>query len=75
MHTNFDFENSNRQFALIPIPQEMAPGRQTMYVRPIFGYRLAELGNFWNLMIFFQQIDSKRRRKEQMEAIIIKKQL
>ena len=44
-------------------------------VRPIFGYCLAELGNFQNLMIFIRRIDFTKRQERQLEGFIIKKWL
>ena len=35
-----------------------------MAVRPLFGYRLAELGHFQNLMTFIWQMDSGCRRQQ-----------
>jgi hypothetical protein len=44
-------------------------------VRPIFGYRLSELGHFQDLGTFIRRIGFGWRRERRLEAIIIRNRL
>ena len=58
-----------------PIQKENYASEVIVPIRPIFGYRLAELGNFQNMMRFIRQIDFNRRQERLLEAIDVKNRL